>query len=108
MKVIVSIDIKIIMSIHIITASLSMTQLAVLGGEGGWGQPCVGERDRLPAMHRLPAHHERILLTKEHIEMHPKERIRNRPRNLTCCAVRRQRASRKHSRCISMITVRYW
>ena len=87
MKVIVSIDIKIIMSIHIITASLSMTQLAVLGGEGGWGQPCVGERDRLPAMHRLPVHREHILLTKEHTEMHPKQRIRNRPRNLTCCAV---------------------
>ena len=46
MKVIVSIDIKIIMSIHIITASLSTTQLAVLGGEGGWGttqtEVCVG------------------------------------------------------------------
>ena len=46
MKVIVSIDIKIIMSIHIITASLSTTQLAVLGGEGGWGttqaKACVG------------------------------------------------------------------
>ena len=37
MKVIVSIDIKIIMSIHIITASLSTTRLAELGGEGGWG-----------------------------------------------------------------------
>ena len=85
MKVIVSIGTKIIMSIHIIMASLSMTQLAVLGGEGGWGQPCVGERDRLPAMHRLPAHHERILLTKEHTETHPKERIRNRPINLVLC-----------------------
>ena len=50
MKVIVSIDIKIIMSIHIITASLSMTQLAVLGGEGGWGttqtKACVGGEGR--------------------------------------------------------------
>ena len=46
MNVIVSIDIKIIMSIHIITASLSTTQLAVLGGEGGWrtkqAKACVG------------------------------------------------------------------
>ena len=43
MKAIVSIY---IMSIHIITASLSTTQLAVLGGEGGWGttqaKACVG------------------------------------------------------------------
>ena len=50
MKVIVSIDIKIIMSIHIITASLSTTQLAVLGGEGGWGttqaKACVGGEGR--------------------------------------------------------------
>ena len=87
MKVIVSIDIKIIMSIHIITASLSTTQLAVLGGEGVWG-----ERDGLPAMHRLPAHREHILLTKERTEMHPKERIRNRPRNLTHCAVRQAKS----------------
>ena len=91
MKVIVSIDIKTIMSIHIITASLSTTQLAVLGGDGGGGQHrerlVWGERDRLPAMHRLPAHCEHIFLTKELTEMHPKEQIRNRPRNLTCCAV---------------------
>ena len=37
---------KIFMSIHIIAASLSTTQLAVLGGEGGWGtkqaKACVG------------------------------------------------------------------
>ena len=48
-KVIVSIDMKVIMSIHIITASLSTTRLAELGGEGGWGttqtKSCVGERD---------------------------------------------------------------
>ena len=53
MKVIVSIDIKIIMSIHTTSASLSVTQLAVLGGEGGGeqhGQRFVwGERDGLPA-----------------------------------------------------------
>ena len=65
MKVIVSIDIKIIMSIHTILASLSTTQLAVLGGEGGGGQHrqrlVWGERDGLPAMHRLPAHREHIL-----------------------------------------------
>ena len=57
------------------------------GGEGQHRQRLVwGERDGLPAMHRLPAHREHILLTKGHTEMHPKERIRNRPRNLTCCA----------------------
>ena len=48
---------KVIVSIHMITASLSATQLAVLGGEGGWEQHrqrlVWGERDRLPAMHRL-------------------------------------------------------
>ena len=46
MKVTVSMDIGIIMSIHIITASLSTTQLAVLDGKGGWGttqtKACVG------------------------------------------------------------------
>ena len=50
MKVIVSIDIKIIMSIHIIIASLSATRLAVLGSEGGWGttqtKACVGREER--------------------------------------------------------------
>ena len=81
---------KVIVSIHMITASLSATQLAVLGGEGGWEQHrqrlVWEERDRLPAMHRLPAHHQRILLTKEHTETHPKERIRNRPINLVLCS----------------------
>ena len=38
MKVIVFIDIKIIMSIHIITTSLSATQLAELGAKRGGGQ----------------------------------------------------------------------
>ena len=37
---------KVIVSIHMITASLSATQLAVLGGEGGVGttqtKACVG------------------------------------------------------------------
>ena len=41
---------KVIVSIHIITASLSMTQLAVLDGEGGWGttqtKACVGREGR--------------------------------------------------------------
>ena len=50
MKVIVSIDITTIMSIHIITACLSTTQLAVLGGDGGWGKTqtkaCVGREGR--------------------------------------------------------------
>ena len=87
---------KVIVSIHMITASLSATRLAVLGGEGGWEQHrqrlVWGERDGLPAMHRLPAHREHILLTKERTEMHPKERIRNRPRNLTHCAVRQAKS----------------
>ena len=82
---------KVIVSIHMITASLSATQLAVLGGEGGWEQHrqrlVWGERDRLPAMHRLPAHREHILLTKECTEMHPKERIHNQPINFVRCAV---------------------
>ena len=41
---------KVIVSIHIITASLSTTQLAVLGGEGVWGttqtKACVGGEGR--------------------------------------------------------------
>ena len=85
-----NIDIKIIMSIHIITASLSATRLAVLGGEGGRGTTRTrlvwGERDGLPAKHRLPAHHQHILLTKERTETHPRERIRNRPINLVLCS----------------------
>ena len=45
-----------------------------------------GERDRLSAMHRLPAHHQHILLTKERTETHPKERIYKRPINLVLCS----------------------
>ena len=56
-------------------------------GDGGQHRQKLvwGERDGLPAMHRLPAHHQHILLTKEHTETHPKERIRNRPINLVLC-----------------------
>ena len=49
---------------------------------------CVGRGTGCPlsAMHWLLAHHQHILLTKEHTETHPKEWIRNRPINLVLCS----------------------